>query len=57
MAFCAHAIQYRAPRAFYDQHRRRGDLHHQVMRAWATGLVGSCMDASRHHSTYDEHTA
>ena len=44
-------------RAFYDQHRARGDLHHQALRALGNRLVGILHGCLRHHTHYDEHTA
>jgi len=45
------------PRAFYDQHRSAGDLHHQALRALGNRLVGILHGCLRHHTTYNEHTA
>jgi transposase len=55
-AFCALQTSPGA-RAFYDQHRTAGDLHHQALRALGNRLVGILHGCLRHHSTYDEHTA
>jgi transposase len=44
-------------RAFYDQHRAAGDLHHQALRALGNRLVGMLHGCLRHHSAYSEHTA
>ena len=44
-------------RAFYDQHRAAGDLHHQALRALGNRLVGVLHGYLRHHTTYNEHTA
>jgi transposase len=44
-------------RAFYDQHRARGDLHHQALRALGNRLVGILHGCLKHHTHYDEHTA
>jgi transposase len=44
-------------RAFYDQHRAAGDLHHQAPRALGNRLVGILHGCLRHHTTYNEHTA
>jgi hypothetical protein len=44
-------------RAFYDQHRAAGDLHHQALRALGNRLVGILHGCLRHHSIYNEHTA
>jgi transposase len=55
----AFAALTRSPgaRAFYDQHRAAGDLHHQALRALGNRLVGTLHGCLRHHSHYDEHTA
>jgi transposase len=42
-------------RAFYDQHRAAGDLHHQALRALGNRLVGILHGCLRHHTAYDEH--
>ncbi len=55
-AFCALSTSPGA-RAFYDQHRAAGDLHHQALRALGNRLVGILHGCLRHHSTYDEHKA
>ena len=44
-------------RAFYDQHRAAGDLHHQALRALGNRLVGILHGCLRHHTVYDEHRA
>ena len=44
-------------RAFYDQHRTAGDLHHQALRALGNRLVGILHGCLRHHTHYDEHKA
>jgi transposase len=44
-------------RAFYDQHRAAGDLHHQALRALGNRLVGILHGCLRHHTNYNEHTA
>jgi len=44
-------------RAFYDQHRAKGDLHHQALRVLGNRLVGILHGCLRHHTHYDEHTA
>jgi len=44
-------------RAFYDQHRAAGDLHHQALRALGNRLVGILHGCLRHHTYYSEHTA
>jgi transposase len=55
-AFCALTTSAGA-RAFYDQRRTAGDLHHQALRALGNRLVGILHGCLRHHSTYDEHKA
>ena len=55
-AFCALSTSPGA-RAFYDQHRAAGDLHHQALRALGNRLVGILHGCLRHHSPYDERTA
>jgi transposase len=44
-------------RAFYDQHRAAGDLHHQALRALGNRLIGILHGCLRHHTLYSEHTA
>ena len=44
-------------RAFYDQHRAAGDLHHQALRALGNRLVGILHGCLRHRTLYSEHTA
>jgi hypothetical protein len=44
-------------RAFYDQRRAAGDLHHQALRALGNRLVGILHGCLRHHTNYDEHKA
>ena len=44
-------------RAFYDQHRAAGELHHQALRALANRLVGNLHGCLKHRTTYNEHTA
>jgi hypothetical protein len=44
-------------RAFYDQHRAAGDLHHQALRALGNRLVGILHGCLRHHTRHSEHTA
>jgi transposase len=44
-------------RAFYDQHRAAGDLHHQALRTLGNRLVGILHGCLRHHTNYSEHTA
>ncbi|CCK58955.1 IS110 family transposase [Mycobacterium canetti] len=55
-AFCALSTSPGA-RAFYDQHRAAGDLHHQALRALGNRLVGILHGCLRHHTPYNEHTA
>ena len=55
-AFCA-ITRSPGARAYYDQHRAAGDLHHQALRAVGNRLVGILHGCLRHHTTYDEHTA
>jgi transposase len=44
-------------RAYYDQRRAAGDLHHQALRALANRLVGILHGCLDHRARYDEHTA
>jgi hypothetical protein len=44
-------------RAFYDQRRATGDLHHQALRAIGNRLVGILHGCLRTRTLYDEHTA
>ena len=44
-------------RAYYDQHRAAGDVHHQALRALGNRLVGILHGCLRHHTIYSEHTA
>jgi transposase len=44
-------------RAFYDQHRAKGDTHNQALRALGNRLVGILHGCLKHHTIYDEHTA
>jgi transposase len=55
-AFCA-LTNSPGARAFYDQHRAAGDLHHQALRALGNRLVGILHGCLRHHTAYNEHTA
>jgi transposase len=55
-AFCA-LTRSAGARAFYDQHRAAGDLHHQALRALGNRLVGILHGCLRHHTHYDEHKA
>src|SRR5207342_2696139 len=55
----AFATLTRSPgaRAFYDEHRARGDTHSRALRALANRLVGILHGCLRHGTLYDEHTA
>ena len=55
-AFCA-LTQSPGCRAFYDQHRANGDLHHQALRALANRLVSILHGCLEHRCLYNEHTA
>jgi hypothetical protein len=55
-AFCA-ITRSPGARAYYDQHRAAGDLHHQALRAVGNRLVGILHGCLRHHTTYDEQKA
>jgi transposase len=55
-AFCS-ITQSPGCRAFYDQRRAKGDLHHQALRALGNRLVGILHGCLQHHTRYDEHTA
>jgi transposase len=55
-AFCA-LTNSPGARAFYDQRRAAGDLHHQALRALGNRLVGILHGCLRHHTRYDEHKA
>lgn len=44
-------------RAYYDQRRAAGDLHHQALRALGNRLVGILHGCLRHRTAYDEQTA
>jgi transposase len=44
-------------RAYYDQRRAAGDLHHQALRALGNRLVGILHGCLRTRTHYDEHTA
>jgi transposase len=50
-AFCALNSSPGA-RAFDDQHRAAGDLHHQALRALGNRLVGILHGCLRHHTNY-----
>jgi transposase len=55
-AFCALTASPGC-RAFYDQHRAAGDLHHQALRALGNRLVGILHGCLNHRTHYNEHTA
>ncbi len=55
-AFCALRSSPGA-RAYYDQHRAAGDLHHQALRAVGNRFVGILHGCLRHHTHYNEHKA
>ena len=55
-AFCS-ITQSPGCRAFYDQRRAKGDLHHQALRTLGNRLVGILHGCLTHHTPYDEHTA
>jgi hypothetical protein len=55
-AFCALTTSPGC-RAFYDQRRAAGDLHHQALRALGNRLVGILHGCLQHHTIYDENTA
>jgi Transposase/Transposase IS116/IS110/IS902 family len=55
-AFCSLSASPGA-RAFYDQRRTAGDLHHQALRALGNRLVGILHGCLHHRTHYDEHTA
>ncbi len=55
-AFCA-ITRSPGARAYYDQRRAAGDLHHQALRALGNRLVGILHGCLRHQTKYDEQTA
>lgn len=55
-AFCS-LQQSPGARAFYDQRRAIGDLHHQALRALGNRFVGILHGCLKHQARYDEHTA
>ena len=55
-AFCA-LTQSPGCRAFYDEHRAVGDLHHQALRALANRLVSILHGCLKHRALYNETTA
>jgi transposase len=44
-------------RAYYDQRRATGDLHHQALRTLGNRLVGILHGCLQHRTRYDEHIA
>ena len=55
-AFCS-LQQSPGCRAFYDQRRAAGDLHHQALRALGNRLVGILHGCLKHQTLYNEDTA
>ena len=55
-AFCS-LTQSNGCRAYYDQRRAAGDLHHQALRALGNRLVGILHGCLRTRTHYDETTA
>jgi len=55
-AFCA-ITRSPGARAYYDQRRAAGDLHHQALRTLGNRLVGILHGCLHHHTKYDEQTA
>ena len=55
-AFCS-LTRSPGARAFYDQKRAAGDLHHQALRALANRLVGILHGCLKHQTPHNEHTA
>ncbi len=55
-AFCS-LQQSPGARAFYDQRRANGDLHHQALRALGNRFVGILHGCLKHQARYNEHTA
>lgn len=55
-AFCSLTASPGA-RAFYDQHRAKGDTHYQALRALANRLVGILHGCLKHQTPYNEDTA
>ena len=55
-AFCA-LTQSPGCRLYYDQHRAKGDLHHQALRALGNRLVSILHGCLDHRSLYNETTA
>lgn len=44
-------------RKFYDEHRQRGDTHHQALRALGNKLTGILHGCLKHHQPYNEQKA
>ncbi len=55
-AFCA-ITQSKGCRAFYDERRAKGDLHHQALRILGNRLVGILHGCLHHGVIYNEETA
>jgi transposase len=55
-AFCA-ISNSEGCRAYYDQRRTAGDLHHQALRALGNRLVGILHGCLQHRTLYNEDTA
>ena len=55
-AFCA-ITQSKGCRAFYDERRAKGDLHHQALRTLGNRLVGILHGCLQHGTIYNEDTA
>jgi len=55
-AFCS-LTQSPGCKAFYDQRRSKGDLHHQALRALGNRLVGILHGCLKTRTLYDEDTA
>lgn len=54
-AFCAPTRSF-AARAFYDQHRSKGDTHHQALRALSNRLLGILTECLHHHALRRTHS-
>ncbi len=55
-AFCA-ISRSKGCRAFYDERRAKGDLHHQALRVLGNRLVGILHGCLQHGTIYNEDTA
>ncbi len=55
-AFCA-LTQSAGARRYYDEHRARGNTHHQALRALGNRLVGILDGCLRYHQPYNEDIA